>query len=1243
MKVHTSQFKDAIKNMGREIDSKITYGNITLHDELFSVTPLFEGNILKSIMKQLDIESSVDIPINTIINYKLGVKVGNSYEYLDFGNYVVIKSEIQEDTKKYKITCYDKMIYSMKQNEDLGITYPITIKNYLIALATKIGLQVEDTVFANQSKEIPDELYLGQEYTYRDILDEIAQATGSNIIINSNDKIEVKYINNTQEVIDEEFLKDVNVTFKDKFGPVNTIVLSRSGEADNIYYPSPLPENPIQIKIVDNQIMNRNDRDEYLPELYSKLNGLEFYINDFSSTGICYFDVCDLYNISVGENTYKCLMLNDEINVTTGLEELIHTELPEQSETDYEKADKTDRKINQTYLIVDKQNQKIEAVITTVGEQDTKISTLTQTVDELSSKISDVSDVTTHGESEYAIVSLEDINASEPIMLKVHPIITNISYLYPSLTTYPSSDTYLKIRTLRFTRTYEEEGVTKTENIDYQLPDDLLYYDENTYDEFYLDYESQTCQITKRCGYNQDGSVYALENETVVTYDYPTISLGDGDYTIRLLGYSNAYLFVRLMASNIYTTQFATKVELNSAIVQTTESINLSVDERLQYYSTTTEMNTAISLSSNNILSTVSSTYSTKNETNTAKQEAINSANDTTDNKLLQYSTTTEMNTAINQKANEITQSVSETYTVKADTVKEVKVEYALSTSSSTAPSSGWSTTAPQWQQGKYMWQRTTLIYANNTTEVSSTTCIQGAKGETGQNGTNGVGISSIVEYYAVSNSNITEPTNWYTTPQTMTTTNKYLWNYELITYTDSTTYSSPASVIGVYGDKGQNGTNGADGVGVSAIEEQYYLSTSSSSPTGGSWSNTQPTWVSGKYIWIRDKITWTNSTTTYTTPVLASGLNEANETANDVKVNFGTYITQNAQSVKVAWNQITENIQLETLNNIANLTIRDDNENLLMSLNKTGQHFYESNTIFGELGVQTVTEDNIDKNYIAFSVKGAYNSTINDGMAWGITTSNDDIFHPIFYIKNFEMGTQQSDAHYGQLVLSSCDLVLEGTDTGIQTGNILMHGNALNGISFEDINGNVLMEIYPEQSPIVDRSVNLLGGAIQFFTNLTGTSTFKVGGTIITDDTDGFLGIGDSTNKNGLFFCYGYSNFYRNVSVDGNVYANNISSDRRIKENIKDSTKNALDIIKQIQHKQFDKIDDKKHYDIGYIAQDMEKIDANFVLKREATKEFEERYYINELPIIATLSKAIQEQQEEIEELKEKIKKLEV
>ena len=120
------------------------------------------------------------------------------------------------------------------------------------------------------------------------------------------------------------------------------------------------------------------------------------------------------------------------------------------------------------------------------------------------------------------------------------------------------------------------------------------------------------------------------------------------------------------------------------------------------------------------------------------------------------------------------------------------------------------------------------------------------------------------------------------------------MWQRTVTTYADSTTQiphktiSEPTCIAGAKGDTGSQGQqgnpgqDGDDGIGVSAVVEEYYLSTSNTTQTGGSWKTTQDTWVAGKYIWTRSKITWTDNTTTYTTPILATGLNNANTVANN-------------------------------------------------------------------------------------------------------------------------------------------------------------------------------------------------------------------------------------------------------------------------------------------------------------------------------------------------------------------------
>ena len=192
--------------------------------------------------------------------------------------------------------------------------------------------------------------------------------------------------------------------------------------------------------------------------------------------------------------------------------------------------------------------------------------------DEINSKISDIADITTSGESEYASVNLVEVNESEPIAIKIHPTTEDISYLYPSDYLYPADDLYLNNRIIRFTNTDTNEVV------DYELPDDLLYYDANNYDEFILNYDSQTCSIIKRVEYIKETNKNAIKTtEETINYDFPTIALSAGNYTVSLPGYSNAYLYVQLMASNIYTTQFATKIEMSSAA----KSINLEIEKKV--------------------------------------------------------------------------------------------------------------------------------------------------------------------------------------------------------------------------------------------------------------------------------------------------------------------------------------------------------------------------------------------------------------------------------------------------------------------------------------------------------------------------------------------------------------------------------------------------------------------------------------------------------------------------------------
>lgn len=126
------------------------------------------------------------------------------------------------------------------------------------------------------------------------------------------------------------------------------------------------------------------------------------------------------------------------------------------------------------------------------------------------------------------------------------------------------------------------------------------------------------------------------------------------------------------------------------------------------------------------------------------------------------------------------------------DAMADTYQEYYLSTSQTALSGGSWSTTAPTWANGKYMWSRTVKVDgAGNKTYTPSQNgvCIAGAKGDTGASGK---GIKSTAITYQLSASQTKAPTGtWLSSPPKTDIATPYLWTRTVITYTDNTTSTS--------------------------------------------------------------------------------------------------------------------------------------------------------------------------------------------------------------------------------------------------------------------------------------------------------------------------------------------------------------------------------------------------------------------------------------------------------------------
>ena len=214
--------------------------------------------------------------------------------------------------------------------------------------------------------------------------------------------------------------------------------------------------------------------------------------------------------------------------------------------------------------------------------------------------------------------------------------------------------------------------------------------------------------------------------------------------------------------------------------------------------------------------------------------------------------------------------------------ISSATVTYQKSTSGTVTPTGTWQATIPSVGAGEYLWTRTVTNYTTGNPTTSYSVGMMGETGSQGPKGNDGtsITISSKSVTYQIGTSGQTAPTGTWSTTVPEQEEGKYLWTKTYVKYsnnTDTTAYS--VSYCARDGEDGAQGPKGSDGKSVSSITEEFYLSTSKTSQTGGSWVTTPPTWVSGKYIWTRSKIVYTNpSSTVYTTPLCSSEWEAVNE-----------------------------------------------------------------------------------------------------------------------------------------------------------------------------------------------------------------------------------------------------------------------------------------------------------------------------------------------------------------------------
>ena len=693
----TDALKDAFKNnvtrakllwSGTEINEDNNLCDLTLDEQRYIPNLGFIGSATarKLEVNLTDYASNINLENKEFI-LKIGADYNGDTYYINYGNFIVDKApEIDATNGKMRVVAYDYMIKFNKKYVN-RVSYPCTLLALLQDVCSQAEVELGSLDFANKNFTVQDNQFEGA--TLREVLQNIAKCAFSWARIGQDNKLYLDFniiADNTETITIDDYKANSFKKTNEYYGPVNQVTYADSnieGQEERVKDQESIDENGLkELVIYDNLFAYTPSKRSELIQAGTRLLGLRYMpISQLELIGLAYLDCCDIINVETLDNeTFESRVFSHKIKYTGILTDGIITEGTSNNEETYKNTAVDVFQNQQTRIIVDKANKTIQSVVEEVDEQNAKISEITQTVDEIRAEISDIADMITSQESTNAKVQLENIAESEPITIKVRPTGSNISYLYPNSRLFPSSSLYMKTRTLRFTnlseymqtqdnkytsykRYYSYDGTdytlliagtdytigniivgTKYENVyvDYELPMSLLWYDADNYDEFLLDYDSQTCQIKKRIQYNSDGTTSLLAQETVYNFTYPTIYLDEGNYEIELLGYGGAYIFVRLMVKNTYGAQWATKAKLTSAISQSKDEISAEVTRTLTGYSTTEQMQSAINIKAGEINSQVTQTYETKSESNT------------------KYST-------VNQNINGIRTEVAQTYETKSE------------------------------------------------------------------------------------------------------------------------------------------------------------------------------------------------------------------------------------------------------------------------------------------------------------------------------------------------------------------------------------------------------------------------------------------------------------------------------------------------------------------------------------------------------------------------------------------------
>ena len=600
-----------------------------------------DGNFIGTfIMKRIELtynDSNLEFKNKEFDAYKEYKVDDGTWESIHYGTFIVQSVEESDTKEEIKVTAYDyalKFANTYKTDLDYA-SGKITLFQVLQEVCQKVGVTLENTSIDNGNFIVDSNQFI-EGTLFGNVITAIAQISCNFAKITPENKLKLLFKNESNVIIETKDYEE----FEDKrdtlpYTAVSLGVSNVEGENVTIIAPGVDPDDAKYLTINDNPFAyTQEKRTQLIQAIFNKING--FGYSSFVLKNCLYpqLECGDLIKIKNKEG-----QLVDSIVLRPTFEEVVlNFEAPSTitSSVSYVQPVDAIELAKRTELIVDKQNQTITGIIANVEDVTEKTTEIEASVDGLNVTVSNLTDQSQqiadlnvkYNEIQAQIESIQDLTVqasvidepafldkvaeSELIYLQIRPSSQNISLLYPRNNLYPSNDLFSTTRDVYFysyfltaditvdtSKTYytktgsnydvvesptgnpSNNGYYEKKEILYTLPEDLLYFDSNVYDEFVLDFDSQKMWVTKRVGRNADGTTYALDNEVANNYTYVPVILSEGSWYVKLYSFNKYYINVRALTNNLYTEQYATQVQLKTAITQTEEYIDLEASKKV--------------------------------------------------------------------------------------------------------------------------------------------------------------------------------------------------------------------------------------------------------------------------------------------------------------------------------------------------------------------------------------------------------------------------------------------------------------------------------------------------------------------------------------------------------------------------------------------------------------------------------------------------------------------------------------